>query len=348
MKTALITGITGQDGAILARILLQKGYKVHGLRPYLPVPDTARLDGVEDVILHYADLTDLGSLAHILNHAAPDEIYNLAAISHVHASFGLPEVTANVNGVGVLRLLEAVRLLDMQSNTRIYQASSSEMFGNAPAPQSERTPFEPCSPYGTSKLFGYWTVRNYRDAYAFHASNGILFNHESTMRGEEFVTRKITKAVCEIEAGGDKPLRLGNLEARRDWGHAADYMEGAWMMLQQVLPDDYVLATGETHSVRDFVERAFACVNRLIAWDGQGVLEKGRDKKTGQLLVEVDPVLFRPLEIHCLIGDASRAREKLGWAPRHSFDELVQDMMQGDRIVQDSPVQQPVRKSYAA
>lgn len=337
-KRALITGITGQDGAILARLLIAKGYDVHGMRPYTAVPDTARLDDLSGLVLHYGDMVDGGSLLRVIGDVGPDEIYNLAAMSHVHVSFAMPEYTADVNALGTLRLLDAIRALKMERDVRYYQASSSEMFGRACAPQSETTPFEPCSPYAAAKLYAYWTVRNYRDAYGMHASNGILFNHESPIRGEEFVTRKITRAVGEIEAGRKDPLLLGNLDARRDWGHAQDYMHGAWQMLQQDAPGDYVLATGESHSVREFVERAFACVGMTLAWEGTGTAEQGRDKKTGALLVAVDPALFRPQEIYHLSGDASLARKKLGWKPSISFDDLVREMVAADRIV--SPTQQ--------
>ncbi len=329
-KTALITGITGQDGAVLANILLEKGYRVCGLRPYLPVDDLERLhDLPKDAELYHADMSDGASLMRILEQTKPDEIYNLAAMSHVQVSFSMPEHTGNVNGLGPVRLLEAMRSMDMKE-VRFYQASSSEMFGNAPAPQNEETPFSPCSPYGASKLYAYWMVRTYRDAYGFHASNGILFNHESAQRGEQFVTRKITRAVGEFGMGRKEALQLGNLDARRDWGHARDYMNGAWMMLQQDAPGDYVLATGETHSVREFVERAFEASGRQIVWHGAGAGETGHDKFSGQTLVSIDPTLFRPQEIHCLIGDCTKARETLGWSPRISFEELVAEMVEAD------------------
>lgn len=336
-KRALITGITGQDGAILARLLLAKGYEVHGLRPYSAVPDTIRLDKLPDLTLHHGDMTDSGSLLRVIDAARPDEIYNLAAMSHVHVSFDMPEYAANVNALGTLRLLEAIRTLKMEKAVRFYQASSSEMFGRAAAPQSETTPFEPCSPYAAAKLYAYWTVRNYRDAYGIHASNGILFNHESPIRGEEFVTRKITRAVGEIEAGRKEPLMLGNLDAKRDWGHAQDYMVGAWQMQQQNKPGDYVLATGQSHSVREFVEKAFACIGITIAWDGKGLDEKGRDKRAGTILVAIDPALFRPQEIHHLVGDAASARKVLGWQPRVTFDALVREMVEADRILPAKP-----------
>lgn len=330
LKTALITGITGQDGAVLADLLLSKGYHVCGLRPYLPVDDTERLASLpKDIELFHADMTDSSSLIRVLEQTRPDEIYNLAAMSHVQVSFSMPEYTGNVNALGTTRLLEAMRALGMEK-VRFYQASSSEMFGNAPAPQNEETPFAPCSPYGVAKLYAYWMVRTYRDAYGFHASNGILFNHESALRGEHFVTRKITRAVGDFALGRKEPLVLGNLDACRDWGHARDYMRGAWMMLQRPAAGDYVLATGETHSVRDFVERAFALAGRPIVWHGEGFDETGHDKFSGQKLVEIDPALFRPQEIHCLVGDADKARRELGWKPDYSFDELVREMVEAD------------------
>lgn len=332
-KTALITGVTGQDGAILAEFLLGRNYDVHGIRPYLPLDDTTRFHGFKDDIkLHYADMMDEGSLIRVLEQVQPDEIYNLAAMSHVHVSFAMPEMTGNVNGLGTVRLLEAMRTIGMEGTTRFYQASSSEMFGGAPAPQSETTAFAPCSPYGAAKLYAYWMVRTYRDAYGFHASNGILFNHESILRGEEFVTRKITCAVGEIESGARDHIVLGNLEARRDWGHARDYMRGAWMMLQQDMPGDYVLATGETHSVREFTEIAFASIGVRLDWDGEGTDEKGRDHKTGQILVTIDPSLFRPVDIHCLCGNSEKARKVLGWTPSYCFEEMVQEMVEADRL----------------
>ncbi|HEU4838118.1 MAG TPA: GDP-mannose 4,6-dehydratase [Micavibrio sp.] len=329
-KKALITGITGQDGSVLAQILLEKGYRICGLRPYMPVDDTERLTAFTgDIELVHADITDGTSLIRILERQKPDEIYNLAAMSHVQVSFSMPEYTANVNAVGVVRILEAMRALGM-SAVPFYQASSSEMFGNAPSPQNEDTPFAPCSPYGAAKLYAYWMTRMYRDAYEFHASNGILFNHESEVRGEQFVTRKITRAVGAFSMGRKEALMLGNLEARRDWGHAHDYMRGAWMMLQQEQPGDYVLASGETHTVREFVERAFAASGREIVWSGTGIEETGHDKFSGQMLVRVDPSLFRPQEIHCLIGDCAKARRVLGWRPAYTFDDLVAEMVEAD------------------
>ncbi len=333
-KIALITGITGQDGAILARFLLEKGYEVHGLKTYSAVPDMERLEEIsKDITLHCGDMCDGASLLRVIEKIQPDEIYNLASISHVHVSFEMPEMVANVNALGTLRLLEALRIMGAQSGIRMYQASSSEMFGHAGVPQNEDTPFEPCSPYGSAKLFAYWSVRNYREAYGLHVSNGILFNHESPLRGEEFVTRKITKAVCQIEAGQREILYLGNLNARRDWGHARDYMRGAWMMLQQDIPDDYVLATGKARSVREFVEAAFDETGRKIRWQGSGLEEQGVDTQSGQILVKVDPALFRPTEIRQLLGDASKARQELGWQPEISFENLVAEMIAQDRIL---------------
>lgn len=331
-KTALITGVTGQDGAILADLLIAKGYDVHGLRPYSAVPDTARIAHLKDLNLHYGDMTDGGNLTRLIDKIKPDEIYNMAALSHVHVSFDVPETSADINALGPLRILEALRTLDAGKQIRFYQASSSEMFGCQPAPQNEATAFEPCSPYGISKLYAYWSVRNYRDAYGLFASNGILFNHESPMRGEEFVTRKITKAVCEIEAGLRDHIILGNLGSKRDWGHARDYMEGVWQILQHQKPDDFILATGQAHSVRDFVETAFRFIGKTIIWEGEGVNEIGKDKSSGAILVKVDPALFRPSEIHHLLGDASKAKEELGWVPKISFEALVEDMMRADRI----------------
>ncbi len=333
-KKALITGITGQDGAILAELLLGKGYEVHGLRPYSAVPDTARIDHLADLVLHYGDMTDGGNLVRLLERIKPDEIYNLAAMSHVHVSFDVPEATANINALGPLRLLEAMRTMGVQHEMRFYQASSSEMFGRSPAPQDEETVFEPCSPYGTAKLYAYWMVRNYREAYGLYAANGILFNHESALRGEEFVTRKITKAVCEIEAGIRDKVMLGNLDSQRDWGHAQDYMGGAWKILQQDKADDFVLATGQSYSVRQFVEQAFAITGQHIIWEGEGLNEVGKDKITGKILIEIDSSLFRPKEIHNLLGDPTKAKKQLGWKSKISFNGLIEDMMKADRIIQ--------------
>jgi len=332
-KTALITGVTGQDGAILAQILIEKGYAVHGLRPYLPVSDGERLMGLDDITLHYNDMIDGGNLSRLIAQIKPDEIYNMAGMSHVHVSFDIPEATANINALGPLRLLDAIRNNDAQNDIRFYQASSSEMFGRSPAPQNEDIKFEPCSPYGTAKLYAYWMTRNYRDTYGMFASNGILFNHESALRGEEFVTRKITKAICEIKAGKRETLTLGNIDSIRDWGHARDYMEGAWQILQAEKAGDYVLASGESHSVREFVEIAFNMVDINIEWDGTGVDEVGRDKKTGNVVVSIDPSLFRPKEIHQLLGDATKAQKQLGWSPQISFETMIKEMIEADNIV---------------
>lgn len=330
-KTALITGVTGQDGAILAEILLDKGYEVHGVRPYSAVPDEMRIEHLDDLKLHYNDMTDGGNLVRLLEEIKPDEIYNMAAMSHVHVSFDVPEATANINALGPVRILEAMRTLGARKDMRFYQASSSEMFGCSAAPQNERTPFEPCSPYGTAKLYAYWMTRNYRETYDLFAANGILFNHESPLRGEEFVTRKITKAVCDIEVGLKDKLYLGNLDSERDWGHARDYMEGVWKILQHNKADDFVLATGQSHTVRDFVTAAFAAIGQTILWGGEGLDEKGRDKITGQVLVEVEASLFRPKEVHALLGDAAKAKQELGWSATTSFEELVKDMIDADR-----------------
>lgn len=328
-KTALITGITGQDGAYLARFLLDRGYAVHGLRPYAATDDCERLhDGLLNrpgFHLHHGDLTDSGNLIRILQAARPDEIYNLGAQSHVAVSFDVPEQTAEINALGTLRLLEAIRILGMQDKTRFYQASSSEMFGNAPAPQDENTPFSPCSPYAAAKLYAYWITRTYRQAYGVFSCNGILFNHESPLRGAEFVTRKIVRAVAQ---GG--VLVLGNLDARRDWGHARDYVRGMWMILQHDVPDDFVLATGVTHSVRDFVVAAFAHAGTAVTWSGEGLEEKGICARSGKTLVTVDPRLFRPAELHSLTGNPGKAREKLGWSPECTFQALVAEMVDAE------------------
>lgn len=331
-KKAFITGITGQDGALLAGFLLGKGYDVHGLRLYSATDDTARLRQLmQDPAfhLHNGDMTDSGGLWRLLSDIKPDEIYNLAAQSHVKVSFDVPEATADINALGTLRLLEAIRGLKLE--TRFYQASSSEMFGNVSAPQNENTPFAPCSPYGAAKLYAYWIVRNYRDAYGIHASNGILFNHESSLRGEEFVTRKIARAVAMIEAGTLECLNIGNLNARRDWGHARDYVEGMWMMLQQDQPGDYVLATGKARSVREFVTAAFALTGVNIVWSGKNENEKGIDARSGRVLVKVDPAFYRPTELHELIGDAAKAYRTLGWSPHVGFRDLVREMVNAER-----------------
>jgi GDPmannose 4,6-dehydratase len=337
-KVALITGVTGQDGAYLSELLLGKGYEVHGVKRRSSSFNTTRIDHLYQdphevhvrFRLHYGDMTDSTNLVRIIAEVQPIEIYNLAAQSHVKVSFETPEYTANADGLGTLRILEALRILGLERTVRFYQASSSELFGKADAPQSETTPFYPRSPYATAKLFAYWTVVNYREAYGIHASNGILFNHESPIRGETFVTRKITRAVAAIAFGLQNKLFIGNLDARRDWGHAREYVEGMWRIVQQPEPGDYVLATGEAHSVREFVERAFAHVGREIAWRGRGVDEVGLDARTGEELVRVDPSYFRPNEVDILVGDASMARAKLGWSPRISFGELVSEMVEAD------------------
>ena len=338
-KSALITGATGQDGAYLAELLLGKGYIVHGIKRRSSSFNTARVDHLyrdphEDDVrfhLHYGDVTDATNLIRIVQETQPDEIYNLAAQSHVQVSFETPEYTANADALGTLRLLEAMRILGREKLTRFYQASTSELYGKAQeTPQKETTPFYPRSPYAAAKLYAYWITVNYREAYGMHASNGILFNHESPLRGETFVTRKITRAVAAIELGLQATLFLGNLNAKRDWGHARDYVEGMWRIVQQDEPDDFVLATGEAHSVREFVEKAFACVGRTIVWKGEGVDEKGLDQDSGQVLIEIDPRYFRPTEVEALIGDPRKAHNKLGWRHRVTFDELVQDMVKSD------------------
>ncbi|HEY7548778.1 MAG TPA: GDP-mannose 4,6-dehydratase [Hyphomicrobiaceae bacterium] len=338
-KTALITGITGQDGAFLARLLLDKGYTVHGIKRRSSSFNTARVDDLyvdpheaeTRFFMHYGDLTDATNLVRLIQEHQPDEIYNLAAQSHVQVSFETPEYTANADGLGTLRLLEAMRILGTKDKTRFYQAATSELYGNAvEVPQRETTPFQPRSPYGAAKLYAYWITVNYREAYGLHASNGILFNHEGPMRGETFVTRKITRAVAAIERGLQQRLYLGNLDARRDWGHARDFVEGMWLMLQQREPGDYVLATGEAHSVREFVERAFACVGRTIEWRGKGADEMGADARTGKDLVHIDPRYFRPTEVDALVGDPSKARARLGWTHKTTFAELVAEMVASD------------------
>jgi GDPmannose 4,6-dehydratase len=338
-KTALITGITGQDGAYLADLLLAKGYAVHGVKRRSSSFNSGRIDHIyqdphENNIhfkLHYGDMTDSTNLIRIVQETQPDEIYNLAAQSHVQVSFETAEYTANADGIGTLRLLEAIRLLGLAKKTRFYQASTSELYGLVQeVPQRETTPFYPRSPYAAAKLYAYWITVNYREAYGIHASNGILFNHESPIRGETFVTRKITRAVAAIKLGQQEKLYLGNMDAKRDWGHARDYVEGMWRMVQQDKPDDYVLATGETHPVREFVERAFAEAGIVIEWRGSGVNEKGRDSATGKILVEIDPRYFRPTEVELLIGDPAKAKAKLGWTPTTTFEALVKEMVQAD------------------
>jgi len=350
-RVALITGVTGQDGAYLAEFLIAKGYRVHGVKRRSSSFNTGRIDHLYQdphepdprLVLHYGDLTDATNIIRLVKEIRPTEIYNLAAQSHVMVSFETAEYTANADGIGALRLLEAIRLLDLGDGTRFYQASTSELYGAvAESPQNERTPFAPRSPYAAAKLYAYWITVNYREAYGLHASNGILFNHESPIRGETFVSRKITRAVAAIERGGAETLYLGNLDARRDWGHARDYVEGMWLMMQQDEPDDYVLATGESHSVRDFVEAAFAEVGRSIDWEGSGADEIGRCSRSGACVVRVDPRYFRPTEVDTLRGDASKARERLGWAPRTSFAELVAEMVASDLNLWDNPRMPPI------
>jgi len=338
-KTALITGITGQDGAYLARLLLDKGYVVHGVKRRSSSFNTERVDELyrdpheheTRFFLHYGDLTDSTNLIRLVQETQPDEIYNLAAQSHVAVSFETPEYTGNADALGTLRLLEAMRILGLENSARFYQASTSELYGKVQeVPQSETTPFYPRSPYAAAKLYAYWITVNYREAYGIHASNGILFNHEGPTRGETFVTRKITRAVAGIQRGLQKTLYLGNLDAKRDWGHARDYVEGMWRIVQHDVADDWVLATGETHSVREFVELAFAEVGYTIEWQGKGIDEVGRDAKTGDVLVRIDPRYFRPTEVELLIGDPTKAHEKLGWKHTTSFPDLVSEMVRAD------------------
>jgi GDPmannose 4,6-dehydratase len=337
-KTALITGITGQDGAYLAEFLLRKNYIVHGMRRRTSLFNTNRIDHLykdshdpgTSLFLHHGDMTDTSSLVHIIQKTRPDEIYNLAAQSHVAVSFEEPEYTANSDALGTLRILEAVRILGMEAKVRFYQASTSELYGLVrQTPQTELTPFYPRSPYGAAKLYAYWITVNYREAYGMYACNGILFNHESPTRGELFVTRKITRALARIKLGMQDCLYLGNLDAKRDWGHARDYVEAQWLMLQQDRPEDFVIATGVQHSVREFVESAAGNLEMPIRWSGKGVDERGFDSR-GKLIVAVDPRYFRPTEVESLLGDASMAREKLGWKPRISFVELVKEMAHAD------------------
>lgn len=348
MKKALITGITGQDGAYLASFLIEKGYEVHGIKRKTSLINTQRLDHIyndphdidKKLILHYGDLSDGLNITRIMNHVAPDEVYNLGAMSHVKVSFDQPEYTANVNGIGVLRVLEAIRLLDMGAKTRIYQASTSEMFGLVQeVPQTEKTPFYPRSPYGIAKLFAYWTIVNYREAYNFFAVNGILFNHESSTRGETFVTRKIARAVAEICCGKQNKLYLGNLNSTRDWGHAKDYVEAMWLMLQHNKPEDFVIATGNSMSVRDFTKKAFEYAGVELEFEGTGNSEKGIVKSTstenkflkkGDVIVEVDVNYYRPTEVDSLLGDASKAKLLLGWKPKYSIDDLIGEMVSSE------------------
>ncbi len=338
-KTALVTGVTGQDGAYLARLLLEKGYIVYGVKRRSSSFNTSRIDDIyQDIhedhlrfVLHYGDLTDSTNLIRLVQQTQPDEIYNLGAQSHVQVSFETPEYTANSDALGPLRILEAIRILGLEKKTRFYQASTSELYGLVQeVPQRETTPFYPRSPYAAAKLYAYWITVNYREAYGIHASNGILFNHESPLRGETFVTRKITRAVAAIHLGLQDTLYLGNLDAQRDWGHARDYVEGMWRIVQQDEADDYVLGTGEMHSVRSFVEKAFARVGRAIVWSGAGEDEVGKDSGTGATLVRIDPRYFRPTEVEQLLADPSKARQKLGWTHTISFEDLVTDMVDAD------------------
>jgi GDPmannose 4,6-dehydratase len=334
MKKALITGITGQDGSYLAELLLSKGYEVHGLRRAASLFNTERIDHLINnknlnFHLHYGDLIDSSNLNRLLEQIQPDEIYNLGAQSHVHISFQLPEYTAEVDGLGTLRLLDAIKSTGIK--TKFYQASTSELFGKVQeTPQTENTPFYPRSPYGIAKLFSFWTVKNYREAYSLFACNGILFNHESERRGQIFVTRKITKGIVNIKNGKQEKITLGNLDAKRDWGYAPDYVEAMWLMLQQDKPDDYVIATGKTHSIREFCEEAFRLAGYEIIWEGKDLEEKGIDKKTGKIVIEIDPKYFRPTEVDLLIGDSSKAHNKLNWKPKVGFKELIKIMMEHD------------------
>jgi len=357
MKTALITGVTGQDGAYLARLLLAKGYNVHGLKRRASSFNTQRVDHIysepQDVHsrfhMHYGDLTDATNLIRIIQEVQPDEIYNLAAQSHVQVSFETPEYTGNSDALGALRLLEALRILKMLDRVRYYQASTSEMYGKVQAiPQSETTPFYPRSPYGVAKLYAHWITVNYREAYGVHASSGILFNHESPIRGETFVTRKITMAVAKIHEGQQDKLFLGNLDAERDWGFAGDYVEGMWKMLQHPTPDDYVLATGEKHSVRDFCQAAFARAGMSLEFRGSGVDEVAVDTNTGREVIAIDPRYFRPTEVDLLVGDAAKAKRVLGWSPRVSFIELVEMMVDADLGAVQSGIPFTIESSYAA
>ena len=339
-KVALITGVTGQDGAYLAELLLHKGYQVHGVKRRSSSFNTARVDHLyhdpheEGVrfFMHYGDMTDATNLIRLVQETRPTEIYNLAAQSHVQVSFETPEYTANADGLGALRLLEAVRILGLEDTVRFYQASTSELYGNTPPPQNETSPFAPRSPYAAAKLYAYWVTVNYREAYGLHASNGILFNHEAPTRGETFVTRKITRAVAAVKLGLQSELHLGNLDAVRDWGHARDYVEGMWRIVQHDKPEDFVLATGEGHSVREFVDLAFEHTGRTLAWSGKGVDEQGADAETGEVLVRIDSRYFRPTEVDNLRGDPSKAKEVLGWEHRTSFSELVSEMVEADLV----------------
>ncbi|MBL4708107.1 MAG: GDP-mannose 4,6-dehydratase [Flavobacteriales bacterium] len=338
-KVALVTGVTGQDGAYLSELLLAKGYEVHGVKRRSSMFNTARIDHLYQDLhengvrfkLHYGDLTDSSNLTRIIQEVQPDEIYNLAAQSHVKVSFETPEYTANSDAVGTLRILEAIRILGLEKKTRFYQASTSELYGKVQeVPQTEKTPFYPRSPYGVAKLYGFWIVKNYREAYDMYACNGILFNHESPLRGETFVTRKITRAAARISLAMQETLYLGNLDAQRDWGHAKDYVEGMWRMLQQEKADDYVLATGKMITVRDFVTKSFKELNIELEWKGEGVEEQAINKATGNVIVKIDPEYFRPTEVELLIGDATKAKTELGWEPTFTVDGLIKDMVRSD------------------
>lgn len=338
-KVALITGVTGQDGAYLAELLLNKGYVVHGIKRRSSLFNTDRIDHLYqdqheknvNFVLHYGDLTDSTNLIRIIQEVQPDEIYNLAAQSHVKVSFETPEYTANSDALGTLRILEAIRILKLEKKTRFYQASTSELYGLVQEiPQRETTPFYPRSPYGVAKLYGFWITKNYRESYGIYACNGILFNHESPVRGETFVTRKITRAAAKISLGMQEKLFMGNLDSERDWGHARDYVEGMWRMLQQETPDDFVLATGRKISVRQFINMSFSEVNIKLRWEGAGIKEKAVNEATGKVVVEIDPKYFRPAEVDILVGDATKAREKLGWTPVCSVEELCREMVQAD------------------
>jgi len=357
-RRALITGITGQDGAYLAEFLLEKGYEVHGIKRRSSSFNTDRIDHLYQdphakgrrLILHYGDLTDATNLIRIVQAVQPDEVYNLAAQSHVGVSFETAEYTANADAVGTLRLLEAIRILGLERRTRFYQASTSEMFGKVvESPQRESTPFYPRSPYGVAKLYGHWITINYREAYGMYACSGILFNHESPIRGETFVSRKITRGLGRIVQGLDEYLYLGNLDARRDWGHARDYVRAQWLMLQQDQPEDYVIATGEQHSVREFVQRSAAVLGMSIEWRGQGAEEHGVDVTSGRTIVKVDPRYFRPTEVDSLLGDASKARTRLGWQPEITFDQLIEEMVRSDLEIarRDALIQQQGFRAYA-
>ena len=338
-KVALITGVTGQDGSYLAELLLEKGYEVHGMKRRASSFNSARIDHLyqdthsvnRNFYLHYADLTDTSNIIRLLQEIQPDEIYNLAAQSHVKVSFDVPEYTANADGIGTLRFLEAIRILGLEKKTRFYQASTSELYGLVQeTPQKETTPFYPRSPYGCAKLYAYWITVNYRESYGMFACNGILFNHESPRRGETFVTRKITRAAVRIRLGMQDKLYLGNLSSKRDWGHAKDYVKGMWLMLQQEKAEDFVLATGKTTTIRDFCNLVFKELGYQLKWEGEGINEKGIDAATGNVLIEVDPKYFRPAEVDLLLGDPSKAEKKLGWKAEHSLEELVKDMVESD------------------